>query len=60
MEGCSRYRSRFPLLEKYERKNSASEFGGKRGSETQRGGYVRTGNPDSASRISSGTFFSVV
>lgn len=44
------------------RENSASEFGEKRGQKERVFwvGYVRTSNPDSASRISSGTFFSVL
>lgn len=40
-------------------KNSAIEFGEKRG-QKGRVGYVRTGNPNSASRVRSSSFFSVV
>lgn len=56
MEGCSRCRSRFPLLEKYERKIQRVSLE-KKG---VRRGNVRTGNPDSASRVSSGTFLGVL
>lgn len=50
---------KIPTSRKIREKNSASEFGEKRG-QKGRERNVRTSNPNSASRISSGTFFSVV
>lgn len=51
---------KIPTSRELREKNSAIEFGEKRGSETQGRGYVRTGNPDSASGVSSGTFLGVL
>lgn len=49
---------KIPTSRKLREKNSAIEIRGQKGG--FRVGNVRTGNPDSASRIRSGTFFSVV